>query len=193
MNFLENIVKAVAPKTHERIGEYLKGRRESKENISDIREILALNGVKGFEQSWMNDEDWKGKSKVYPVNVEIGKVFPEGCTRFYLAPVNMHFTSDGDDYVSLYLIDARNKKIKVVANSGNRGVHYEGKVQFTPLAISEREEDGKVIVAYEWNNHARVRDFFNYNFRYFYDVNKRDFGKEVRIAEIDIKDMEARE
>jgi len=135
----------------QKIGLFFKDRRERKEDEKHFYEILREKGYKDSttEGLFDNDIDILGRPKKYKITYKFGKIFPQELGRYALIPVSHKNEYSGWETEFLTLIDRREKKVTRVVNSGDRGVHYQGKCKLKPLALVVTD-DGEAIVSYQF-------------------------------------------
>ena len=172
------------------IGNFFRERRELRQDREAILQVLRNNGYKNTtEESFFDDDvNFFGKPKKYQTRYEFTTPFiDEGNSRYALVPVHMTDEYFGDESEELILVDRAEKKQTVVASSGNRGVHYDGRCKLVPLAMNVT--DGKkAIVSYKFILHSDLKNPIKVSEGIWQDYLFRH--SENCVTEVDLSKME---
>ncbi|PIN93204.1 hypothetical protein COU54_04010 [Candidatus Pacearchaeota archaeon CG10_big_fil_rev_8_21_14_0_10_31_24] len=188
---LERIIELNAPELHE----FIKNRKETflerAEIVEESLKILGENNYKDYSVTW-GEEDWNGNTLFYPVRYTFGfdDLIPDCNFRFHTLPVRIEDSSDNDVCVELVLIDRIKRKVHKIYDSGNKGIHYYGKISVKPLELRYLENRDIVQVAYQL---TRIPSLKENTGEKFYEMVARLFKtgttaeKEYSIANVEIE------
>jgi len=182
----------------QRIGNFVRERRELREDREAIIQVLRNNGYENETYTTGFDEDINlfGKQKEHVLKHKFGKIFmDESFGRYALVPVHSVDRYHDIESEELVLVDMAEKKSMPVVSVGNRDIHYTGRCKLIPFAmdVKSSKEGKKAIIAYKFILHADLKDpfkvgtdvFNDYLFRYSENcVTEADLTKmKVKVAE----------
>jgi len=171
----------------QRIGEFIRDKREAKEERKAIFNILRNNGYENrvFEGEFTNDINIFGRPNKYKTEYTFGKPLIEN--QYALVPVNRSDKYFGHESASLALVDRAKKKVTKLVNAGDRRIHYNGKCKIKPTAMHVRD-DGKLIFSYRIILHADLKNPLTVSNSIWEDYLFRHTEDEV--AQVELKDLE---
>ncbi len=143
-----------------KIGKFLRDRREKKHMDKNIINIVRNAGYKNSIYVSLFDDDVNvlGKPKRFSETCYIGKPFTDvSVGRYAIVPVHHEDQYSGHESERLVLVDLAKKTVMTIAHSGDRGVHYNGKCKFVPLAMNITD-DKKAIISYKYVLHADLKN-----------------------------------